>query len=363
MDKMFKRTLLGATVATMLSGAAFSVSAAESANYEVYGVIALQAAYRDYDTGTKAGDDNLGGTQFNNESRIGFRGEKDFKNIDSTFIWQIEAGYVDPSFSDPGSQWGTRDTFVGFKHDSYGKVRLGRVLSPLYELVDWPASNPGLGDVYDWGGAIGGRKHQDRASNTIRWDTPTFADSLSLNLAYGVAGKDGAQKGEGNDSWVGAAAHYKLSVFQFDLAYEGNFDVASEGTKWDNDAYLFGVQAWFDNGLSFYAQYKMMEAKPTTGSKEEQNAYSAGVAYTTGDWQFKLGYAMNDELEVGGKTLKGSDDDVLSVQALYFVDPSAVFYARARTLDFGTSYKNGDNDARWKSADYDEFSIGVEYYF
>ncbi|MCG3722470.1 porin [Vibrio cincinnatiensis] len=359
MDKMFKRSLLGAAVATMLSsGAAFSVSAAESANYEVYGVIALQAAYRDYDTGSKASDDNLGGTQFNNESRLGFRGEKDFKNIESTFIWQIEAGYVDPSFSDPGSEWGARDTFVGFKHDSYGTVRLGRVLSPLYELVDWPASNPGLGDVFDWGGAIGGTKHQDRASNTIRWDTPTFADSLSLNLAYGVAGKDGAQKGDGKDYWMGAAAHYKLSVFQFDLAYEGNRDVAKEETEWDNDAYLFGVQGWFDNGLSFYAQYKMMEAKPSAGDKEKQNAYSAGVAYTTGDWQFKVGYAKNEELKVGGDKLKGSDDDVLSVQALYFVDPSAVLYARARTLDFGKAY----ND-RWKSADYDEYSVGVEYYF
>lgn len=359
MDKMFKRSLLGAAVATMLSsGAAFSVSAAESANYEVYGVIALQAAYRDYDTGSKASDDNLGGTQFNNESRLGFRGEKDFKNIESTFIWQIEAGYVDPSFSDPGSEWGARDTFVGFKHDSYGTVRLGRVLSPLYELVDWPASNPGLGDVFDWGGAIGGTKHQDRASNTIRWDTPTFADSLSLNLAYGVAGKDGAQKGDGKDYWMGAAAHYKLSVFQFDLAYEGNRDVAKEETEWDNDAYLFGVQGWFDNGLSFYAQYKMMEAKPSAGDKEKQNAYSAGVAYTTGDWQFKVGYAKNEELKVGGDKLKGSDDDVLSVQALYFVDPSAVLYARARTLDFGKAY----ND-RGKSADYDEYSVGVEYYF
>ncbi|MFH0223808.1 porin [Vibrio furnissii] len=358
MDKMFKRTLLGAAVALSATGTAFSVSAAESTNYEVYGVIALQAAYRDYDTGNKATDDNLGGTQFNNESRIGFRGEKDFKNIESTFIWQIEAGYVDPSFADPGSEFGARDTFVGFKHDSYGMVRLGRVLSPLYELVDWPASNPGLGDVYDWGGGIGGTKHQDRASNTIRWDTPTFADSLSFNLAYGFAGKDGAQKGEGKDYWMGAAAHYKLSVFQFDLAYEGNRDVAKESTDWDNDAYLFGVQGWFENGISFYAQYKMMEAKPSAGEKEKQNAYSAGVAYTTGDWQFKVGYAKNDELKVGGDKLKGSDDDVLSVQALYFVDPSAVLYARARTLEFGDSY-----NSRWKSSDFDEYSVGVEYYF
>ena len=50
---------------------------------------------------------------------------------------------------------------------------------------------------------------------------------------------------------------------------------------------------------------------------------------------------------------------------MYFVDPSAVLYARARTLDFGDGASQLDKptEARWKSADYDEFSVGVEYYF
>ncbi|TFH90753.1 chitoporin [Vibrio ouci] len=375
----FKKTLLGAAVSSLvLSGAAFADGAnsdaaknyltKDSFAYEVYGIIAMQAAYRDYDSGSNATDDDLGGMQLNNESRIGFRGKKDFANFGPTFIWQIEGGYVDPSFGGEGAGLGERDTFVGFESESMGQIRLGRVLTPMYELVDWPASNPGLGDVYDWGGAIGGAKYQDRQSNTIRWDSPMYADKFSLDIAAGAG--DSAGMGAGDDYWGGIAAHYKLGPLQLDAAYEGNRNIEAEGQTWENNSYLVGVQGWFENGISFFAQYKYMEADASNGVSEKQDAVSAGLMYTTGDWQYKLGYAANFDLERDGQTIDNTADDVLSAQVMYFVDPSAVIYVRARTLDFGdgATYVGGWTDSddganRWKSADYDEFSVGVEYYF
>ncbi|MDX2321865.1 MAG: porin [Moritella sp.] len=375
---IFKKTFLGAVISTLLIGTTPTMAAdadvvnedtlKEDVSYEVYGIIAMQAAYRDYDSGSVKKDNDLGGMQLNNESRIGFRGSKKFTKFNPTFIWQIEGGYVDPSFGGEGAGLGERDTFVGFESDSLGLVRLGRVLTPMYELVDWPASNPGLGDVYDWGGTIGGAKYQDRQSNTIRWDTPIYADALSFDIAVGAG--DSAGLGEGNDHWIGVATHYKIGPIQLDAAYEANRNIVSESTTWDNDSYLVGMQGWFENGISFYAQYKMMAARSGTGVDESQNAMSTAIMYTTGDWQYKLGYAANFELERDGKTINNTDDNVISAQAMYFVDPSAVLYVRARTLDFGdgASYSNGYTDSdggtiRWKSADYSELSIGVEYYF
>jgi predicted porin len=108
-----------------------------------------------------------------------------------------------------------------------------------------------------------------------------------------------------------------------------------------------------------------MEADASNGVSEKQDAMSAGLMYTTGDWQYKLGYAANFDLERDGKTIDNTADDVLSAQIMYFVDPSAVLYARARTLDFGdgASQVGDPSEYRGKSADYDEFSVGVEYYF
>ncbi len=371
----FKKTIIGAAIAasTLAAGSVYADGAnsdaakeyltKDSFAYEVYGIIAMQAAYRDYDSGSSATDDELGGMQLNNESRIGFRGKKQFANFGPTFIWQIEGGYVDPSFGGEGAGLGERDTFVGFEGESLGQIRLGRVLTPMYELVDWPASNPGLGDVYDWGGAIGGAKYQDRQSNTIRWDSPLYGDAFSIDAAVGAGDKAGL--GEGDDYWAGIAAHYKLGPIQFDLAYEGNRNIVAEAQNWDNDTYLVGLQGWFDNGISFFAQYKYMEADAGNGVDEKQDAVSAGLMYTTGDWQHKLGYAANFDLERDGKTIDDTADDVLSAQVMYFVDPSAVLYVRARTLDFGDGAETLDDatKTRWKSADYDEFSVGVEYYF
>lgn len=69
----------------MFSGSAFADGAnsdaakeyltKDSFSYEVYGIIAMRVAYRDYDSGDAKQDDNLGGMQLNNESRIGFRGK------------------------------------------------------------------------------------------------------------------------------------------------------------------------------------------------------------------------------------------------------------------------------------------------
>ncbi|ELE7613320.1 chitoporin [Vibrio vulnificus] len=372
MSYLKKSLLATAVTGLMFSGAAFADGAnsdaaknyltKDSFAYEVYGVIAMQAAYRDYDSGDAKTDDDLGGMQFNNESRIGFRGKKNFANFGPTFIWQIEGGYVDPSFGGEGAELGERDTFVGFEGESMGQVRVGRVLTPLYEVVDWPGSNPGLGDVYDWGGAIGGAKYQDRQSNTIRWDSPMYGEAFSLDVAAGAG--DAAGLGAGDDFWAGLAAHYKIGPIQLDAAYEGNRNIVAEGQTWDNDTYLVGVQGWFENGISFFAQYKMMEANANNGVDEKQNAMTAGLMYTTGDWQYKLGYAANFELERNGKTINNTDDNVISAQVMYFVDPSAVLYARARTLDFGDGAEALDGSgARWKSADYTEFSVGVEYYF
>lgn len=407
MKSHFTKTLIGAVISSMFMGgvaiaaddadAINPASLLENVSYEVYGIVALQAAYRDYDTGTVKGDEDLSGLQLNNETRIGFRGKKQFANFGPTFVWQVEGGYVDPSFGGSGSGFGDRDTFVGFESAELGLIRAGRVLTPLYELVDWPGSNPGMGDVYDWGGGIGGMKNQDRQSDTIRWDTPLYFDALSFDIAAGAGDKAGL--GEGKDHWVGFAGHYTLGSIQFDMAYEGNRDVeaesiagvagkdavydvngnlifaAEEGTiadirLWDNDTYLVGLQGWFDNGISFFAQYKMMEASENlTGVEEKQNAMTSGLMYTTGLWQYKLGYAMNFDLERDGQTIDDSADSVLSAQIMYFVDPSAVLYARIRTVDFGKGAETlstpvgGEASYRWKSADFNEISVGVEYSF
>ncbi|MGF1699326.1 porin [Photobacterium makurazakiensis] len=370
MDKIFKRTLLGATIAT---AAIAAVPAQAEGKYEhgIYGVIAMQLADRQYDN-----EKNNSGVQANHESRLGWRGTAKFDNLqDWTFLWQIESGYVDPSFGPAGggSEFGERDTFVGFEHEKFGQVRVGRVLTPIYELVDWPATNPGMGNVWDWGGNIGGRKFNDRQSDTIRWDTNEFWTGFTMDIAVGA----GADRAGGTDSpkasdnyWHGMAAHQQFKGdwgwVQFDLAYEMNYntkdgevtDGVLDGTYWDNQTYLMGAQGGFDNGIGYFGYYRISEADNTRGDDERETSYSVGLTYTFGDWQAKVARAENLGLEVNGKDIDNTEDNVTSFQMMYFVDTNAVLYGRYAMNDLGEAY-----DGRWKSDSFDEFSIGVEYYF
>ena len=373
---MFKKTIIASSVLTVLASTAAVADhhGEDKYGYDVYGIIAVQVAHRDYEE-AKANN----GVQINNESRVGLRGHAKFDGLPShtKFIWQIESGYVDESFAgeDGGKGYlGGRDTFIGFDSTKFGQIRVGRVLTPLYEVVDWPASNPGLGDIYDWGGIIGGNNFNDRQSDTVRWDSKELWSGFTLDLAAG-AGQDraGDTKSEkaGSNYYHGAAAHQNFKYgegnsVQFDLAYEMNYDTAvsekekDTGVYWDNKTYLIGIQGTH-GPVGYFAQYRMAEADNNHGADEEENSYSAGLMYNFGadhKWQAKVAYAGNEDLKVNGVKQQDTGDDVWSTQLMYKIDSSAIVYARYRDVDAGKTH-----DKRWKTDSFSEASVGVEYYF
>lgn len=365
----------------------------EKYGHDIYGLIALQLLGRHYDKGDglNCGQENdkknCAGIQLNNESRLGWRGFAHFDALPrgTTFIWQIESGYVDPSFSNQqGAYLGTRDTFVGVKHETMGLLRLGRVLTPLYELVDWPGSNPGLGDIWDWGGSITGVDYNDRQSDTIRWDSNELWSGFTLDVAIGLGqDRDGETNSEKADSnyYHSMAGHQKYAYgdsnwIQLDLAYEINyksrvtptsrlFDQQVEiiNTKmvdqyWNNYTYLAGLQG-ANSQLGYFAQYRYAKAENSQSSTadEKETGYTAGLTYNFGmggKWQAKAAYAKLDDLKVDGQPdTTNTGKHVWSVQMLFNIDSNAVVYIRYRDITYSS-----DATSNWT-----EGSAGVEYWF
>lgn len=126
----FKKTLLSATIAaaSMAAGTAnaYMIGDPNDANVEVYGVVSISAV--DY------GAENQS-FALENETRVGFRAAKAMTDSITAFA-QVESGWV----LDSGADLGNRDTFVGVRGDDWGQFRFGRMLTPMYELVDWPYS-------------------------------------------------------------------------------------------------------------------------------------------------------------------------------------------------------------------------------
>ncbi|MUK64007.1 porin, partial [Aliivibrio fischeri] len=341
MMTMFKKTLLGAAIALVASGVtAKEVGVNSDFNVDVYGVAAISLVNYNVTDNDKAksssGRDE--GFVVENESRIGFRAHKEmFENVLITM--QIESGYVDNTDwghgGASGGVLGFRDTFIGASGD-WGNVRVGRVLTPLYEIVDWPFSNPGLGSVFDWGGIAG---HYDRQSNQVRYDSPKFG---GFSFAASVGRDDNANGGgyaTRDSSFVGANAKYSFEKVTLMGAIESGSDFNGVSGQ-DNQAYLVGFEASLPAGFGIAGAYKM-EALDNqggiAGTDVEQGSYSIIGQYWNGPIGFKLGYAANLESETNGKTDKDSDSNTISGQ-LMAVHNGFVPYLRVagRTV--------GDND-------------------
>lgn len=330
-NKFFKTTLLGAAVALASSGVtAKEVGINSDFNVEVYGVAAISLV----NYNTTDNDDNSSGYAVENESRIGFRAHKEmFENVLITM--QIESGYVDSTdWSHGGVSGGVlgfRDTFIGASGD-WGNVRVGRVLTPLYELVDWPFSNPGLGSVFDWGGIAG---HYDRQSNQVRYDSPKFG---GFSFAASV-GRDDNDNGGGaatrDANFIGANAKYSFEKITFMGGVEsGTRVVEATGGDWvldengapkqndavagyddDTFAYIVGFEASLPAGFGIAAAYKGEELD-NGARKVTQDSYSVIGQYWNGPIGFKLGYAANLDSETNGKTDKDSDSNTISGQLM-----------------------------------------------
>ena len=166
---MFKKLLLTLSVLTLvLAGAAF----AGDANWTFYGV--AHASLNSLNDGT---DSQLGLTS--NTSRFGFRGTAPM-NDDFTAFWQFETllDQVGNTGSD-GTSIGTRNTFVGMKHATAGKILFGRHDTPFKVLGRKVEMFPDqLGDFRDmtdyW---------DERGTELAAWMSPEW-DGFSIFAAY-----------------------------------------------------------------------------------------------------------------------------------------------------------------------------------
>ncbi|MDC5807500.1 porin [Vibrio europaeus] len=370
MDKMFKRTLLGAAVAVASTGVmAKQVGVNSDFQVEAYGVAAISVVNYDTDEtviSTGVVTDKSTGYDYENESRIGFRASKDMFDDLNVFV-QIESGYVGENGD--GATLGNRDTFLGLQGD-WGKVRFGRMLTPMYEIIDWPYSNPGLGAAFDWGADV--KYNRDRHGDMARFDSKDY-NGFSFALATG--------RGESSvkdNYFYGANAHYKLAdSFTIHAALESEQDrkisdsvaeaysycatptgckdadgssvtqgsnyksaSAADQVNADTFGYILGFEASLPAGFGLAAAYKAGESKDTTGVKSEQASYSIIGQYWSGPWGFKLGYAANQESKKAG--IKQDDADSIVSGQLMYVHNGFVPYVRVAQRDLKSDGKNSE---------------------
>ncbi|CCO46494.1 Outer membrane protein [Vibrio nigripulchritudo SOn1] len=331
MDKIFKRTLLGAAVsAVALSGASNAAIDLNGKAVQFYGQAAgfIEIA----DSGAELKDTKVNAVI---ESRVGFKGEVEFEDFGPNLLWQIEGGNADNQGFAADKPWthvnngqlGARDTFLGLSFDGVGSFKYGRQLVAAYNYVDWPHSNPGLGNVFDWNQDIGAG-FQDRADNVIRFDSATFN---GFNFQATLSGMESDTK----DVVTSVGASFSKEKFSVHGGYYNQ-----------NEAKLsYGIVGGsvFLGDLTLTGAYKAMN-----NDSVKQNAISATAQYIIDSkWVLKGGYASTDDA-----TGKKDSGDIAVTARLGYLLPSTYLFLDSR------NYKM-DNAKDWDN----RILAGVEYYF
>lgn len=300
--------LVGLLFAGVSSLNAIEVAKVKNTTVEVYGGAGISiVSYSDGELGPVV----------ENESKVGFRASTDIGDGMST-IMQIESGTV----GHDGTKLGNRDTFVGIK-GNFGKVRIGRMLTPMYQIVDWPYSNPGLGRVFDWGGAVGA--NYDRQSNMIRFDGAKIGP-----ISYSLAGGRNGGKAVKDGYFYGASVNYPvISMLTLNVGVESA--TKFRGKDDDTLGYIVGFESSM-SGFGLVGAYKSANSKPEEGDEKSQNLLSVVTSYTNKAVQLKLGYAKSNNSKVGDEEMKDSKN-IMSVQALYFMSGGPVAYVRVAMFD------------------------------
>ncbi|CZF77090.1 porin [Grimontia marina] len=363
MDKFFKRTVIGSAVAAAVMAStaanAYVIAQTDENSVELYGVVSISAV----DYGTKDSTFAL-----ENESRVGFRASQVMTDSVEAFV-QMESGWM----LDTGADIGNRDTFVGMRGDDWGQVRFGRMLTPMYELVDWPYSASNMGTTFDRGWRAGERFHFDRKSQQIRFDSPMFADMVK----FSISGGNGSENTEDSKFYSGSFTIKPVQMLTLHAAFENTSD-----TNFDDDTVVekdkdTGVNTkvaksvvgdtsnWFAgfelrpiDSVMIAGAYKSGEFDRNADSyskgydKREIDAYTIQANYYMGATNFRLGYASQD-----GET-DGAKDEFLKRETItgevgHSFNSVYTFLRVAQQSDAAGSYKGEDTMIR----------IGTEWYF
>ena len=363
MDKMFKRSLIGTAIATtMVATSANAAIDLVGDAVQLYGQAAGFIQYSTVDGGANSTNTII-------ESRVGLRGRVEFESFAPVLVWQIESGNADNDGFDPLTPWthvnngqfGARDTFLGLEFAGIGTIRYGRQLVAAYNYVDWPHTNPGLGNVFDWNNDIG-VAFQDRANDVIRYDSPTWA---GFNVQATLSG----MATDTDQMVMNLAGSYTHDFFSVHAGYyRQNPYTVDDGTTitnaGDSQYYIVGGSL-FLNEITLTAGYKMMENRAGDGSANastiSQDAYSVTAQYLLNNqYVFKVGYAGTTDSEGYTTGLaKRADGDTAITGRLGYLLPSAYLYADVRYYDMATETA-ANVTSKSKSTN---FLLGMEYYF
>lgn len=326
---MIKKTLVAAAVAAMMAGAAH----ADNSSVQLYGRLNLSYERQ-----------NVGGTtdqpiMRDNSSRFGITGTEQISS-DLSALFLLEQGFAADTGVAP-SQSFNRESYVGLSSKTFGTLRAGRILAPVYSVsADYISMhNHDTGTSSD--ALFGFQATGDNNNNTVAYKTPTYFGA-NVEAAYSMAEQNGQM-----DATNIALNYDPMENLQLGAGYARTHIKGQSG----ND-HMYVVRALYTIASftvgAYYERDKFAE-----GSR---NNYRLALKYELGRSEFHLngGYA--------GQVGDISDSSAKQMTVAYNYNLSA----RTKLYAFYTRILNKAN-AGYAVANYGDdfssFAVGLRHNF
>jgi len=271
---MNKKLLIAAVGAALVAGPML----AAQADTTVYGH--FHESMDHYDNGGTTEKSLLN----SNSSRFGIKGNEDLGG-GLKAIYQVESGAFNADDGSGGFGGTLRNTYMGFAGSSWGSVKFGRNDTPVKDMsrkID--AFNEEIGDLRL---GIGYASFDNRVSNMMRYDSPSFA-GVQFGLLYGASEVNtDVRTTSGNVTWTQGPIYLGLG-YEIQKAH-------SSAVKDLSDIRLVGM---FNVTSDFYlaAIYDNVSNVAFIDSNDGQT-WGLGAGFKMANNLFKIQYANVDKTD------------------------------------------------------------------
>jgi predicted porin len=356
-----KRKLLAAAIA---SACATPVMAQIPDGLQIYGRVnvSVERLTTENSSNTAVQPNQSNYEMVDNSSRIGFRYKKELVPGTSA-IFQIESRVkLDDG---TGSTFSSRDSYAGFQGDSYGTIRLGRTIGPVYyatyDYISMHNHDTGTSSDALLAGTVVG--NQGFMNNTIWYTSPKFG-GFTIDFAFSLLGERRIDQSVEQPRHVGLVGSYDAGPLHLALSYantKNDSDIDPGAGIVASDATAYTIGGAYDFKFMVLGALYEKAKRDILGGDVDSDYWRVALMFPFGQHELHVNYGMKD---VDGSA--GAKQWTLGYN--YNITKQTKVYAFYTTVDNDTNgtFTLGTGTSNMVSvsgAQYSSFAIGVRHNF
>jgi len=331
---------------------------------QIYGRVNVSAERITTDDSTNPAVPNQSNYEMiDNSSRIGFRYNKQL--VPGTkAIFQIESR-VNLTDNGANNTFSSRDSYAGFQGDSYGTIRLGRTIGPVYyatyDYISMHNHDTGTSSDALLAGTVVG--NQGFMNNTLWYTSPKFG-GFTIDFAFSLLGERRIDQSVDQPRHVGLVGAYDAGPLHVALSYantknDSDIDPGAGIVASDATAITFGG-AYDFKFMVLGALWEKAE-RDILGGSVDSDYWRVAFMFPFGQHELHFNYGIVDsDGDTGAKqwTL-GYNYNITKQTKVY------AFYTAVENDDNGNFAMGGSTSTitAVRGASYSSFAIGVRHNF